>query len=121
MRSPPANFGDISPTWEAAGQFVEQWVPGLSGCADSRFKIKSAKKLLQAIVLHYRLTRPAALCNRDEVEAALMAATRSFSPLFHELSSSKDHMVVNVAIDVAANIDDPWYGGVGQALMCLPK
>jgi hypothetical protein len=114
-------FSEISSTWEAAGDVVNDWIPELSGCFESRYSIATARRLLQAVVSHFRLTRSPKQCTVAGVRAALRDASHEFDPFFRDLIASEDQHVREIALEVAANLENPWYGGITQALLCIAE
>jgi hypothetical protein len=138
MGHKPPTFAEMAPTWEAAGNVIQSWVPKLSGSAESRIMVAHGKRFLQAVVLHFRQVRPPHRCTAANIYLALEDALSRIPPplqctkadkaaaiehppsLLRELLASGQYEVRQVAAEALDNLDNPWHGGMRQALLCIP-
>lgn len=111
-------FDEIEATWEAAGQFARKWLPPLSGCAESRGMILNAMQLIQAVILHVRLTYAPLHHHLAIVHQLLQAEADRPGSLFAAMMTSQAPEVAQEAWHAQANQANPWFGGLSQALLC---
>lgn len=116
---PHVRFDHIEATWEAAGRFAEQWLPPLSGSADSREMIFNAKQLILAVILHVRLAYAPCHQHLSTVKQLLEAEARQPGCLFTVMRQSPERHVVHEASRAQEHQANPWFGGLRQALLCV--
>jgi hypothetical protein len=112
-------FDDIDATWEAIGWFAALWLPPLSGCAESRWMILNANRLIQAVMLHVRLEHTPIHQHLYTVKKLLEAEIAQPGSLFTAMMASPDAHVAQEAKLAQENRSNPWFGGLIQALLCL--
>jgi hypothetical protein len=112
-------FDHIEATWEAAGRFAAQWLPPLSGCAESRWMILNANLLVQAVVVHVRLEYAPMHQHLSTVKSLLEAEAEQPGALFAVMMQSQDAHVAQEASRAQEHQSDPWFGGLRQALLCI--
>jgi len=113
-------FDHLEATWEAVRQFAEPWLaPFLSGCADSGGRILNAQQFIQAVILYVRLAYAPADHQLDTVRTLLETEAASPGVLIPMMLQSPAPQVVQEARRLQDHQDDPWFGGLGQALLCV--
>jgi len=112
-------FAHIEATWEGAGRFAAQWLPPLSGSADSRWMICNAHRLIQAVLLHVRMTYAPRDQHLYTVRALLEAEAEYPGSLFAVMLQSTETHVVQEVRRTQEHQTDPWFGGLSQALLCV--
>lgn len=112
-------FDHLEATWEAAGRFAAQWLPPLSGCAESRWMIFNANQLVQAVILHVRRAYAPRHQHLSTVKSLLEAEAEHPGDLLTAMRQSPDAHVAQEASRAQEHQSDPWFGGLGQALLCV--